>query len=343
MARVIAYPSGARAQALARTGAQVTRKRTQANTRPRPSTWPDVRGNWQPEPITWFRPAFADWQDCPDQWSDTSALWDYIPGSTTTAFIRVARTLYRNPIGAYRTTAKNTQTAAKLWQQIPENEQQAWQAAAHQLNEAAYHPIIDPRTGRPRFATTRRSTGFALFSTALHANPTTTPLPPNDPNRSEEIEMTELLTGNDYEQRMIGTLGRTDGNLTIAMYQVSPTWASPSIAASPLFDVLLAQPVKRSNCRMILGTPVGGSSLETLNQQAAQILAAAGWQVRRVPGYPVLHAKLWLIERGYVYAGSHNLSNRATTSNKEAGILTTSDATVRRARTFTTELWNAAA
>lgn len=342
MARVRQYPTGTNASALAKTGALISRKTGTANTGPVVILWPDVVGSWQPASAIWYRLAYTDWQDCPDQWSDTAALWDYTATDSRTAFIRVSRTLYGQPVGAYRATAQNTQRAAILWRAIPSADRTAWNQAAADFNEAAYHPIIDPRTGRPRFATIRQANGFALFATALHAAPQAVPLAPDDATRTEEIDMTELLTGNDYEQRIISTLGNTDGVLSIVMYQVSPNWSSATISASPLFDVLLAQPVKRSQCRLVLGTPAGGSNLATLNDQAAALLSAAGWSVRRVPAYPVLHAKLWLIERGYLYAGSHNLSNRATTSNTEAGILTTNAAAVTRARAFTQGLWDVA-
>lgn len=342
MARVRQYPTGASAKALAATGAQITRKHGQAATTPVAIIWPDVSGKWQPATAQWLRLPYTDWQDCPDQWADSQHLWDYTAADTRTAFIRVRRTLYNQPIGAYVATAQNTRRAAVIWRTIPAPDRASWNQAAKDFNAAAYHPVIDPNNGRPRFANQRRCNGFALFATALHNAPQTIPSPPNDTTRTGEIDMTELLTGTDYEQRIISTLGNTDGVLSIVMYQVSPNWSANTISASPLFDVLLAQPVKRSQCRLILGTPAGGSNLATLNDQAAAIMAAAGWYVRRVPAYPVLHAKLWLIERGYLYAGSHNLSNRATTSNTEAGILTTNSAAVQRARAFTQGLWDAA-
>jgi len=155
--------------------------------------------------------------------------------------------------------------------------------------------------------------------------------------------MTELLTGSTYEARMIDALARTHGNLTIAMYQVSPNWLLASQNASPLMSRLLGQPTRRAQCRMLLGTPDGGSSLAALNDEAATIMATAGWTVRRAAPYPVLHAKLWLIEPGIVYAGSHNLSNRATVTNKEAGILTTASSVAANARDYLQGLWDAAA
>ena len=342
MAKVTGYPTAQNATILRRVGAAISRPFGRPSDAPRVVTWDAGATTWQPAPITWYTLGYTDWLDCPDQWTDAAQLWDYIPGEVTNAFIRVHRTQYGAPVGAYAATAAKMQRAAILWQQIGATDRADWNQSAQQLNADAYPPVIDPRTGRPRFATERRWNGFSLFVASLDTTANTAPLAPSDPTRTEAPEMTELLTGNVYEQRMLATLAATDGVLTIAMYQVSPEWSAPGLAASPLFDALRAQPTKRSACRMILGTPTGGTTLATLNDQAAANLTAIGWQVRRVGAYPVLHAKLWLIERAYVYAGSHNLSNRATTSNTEAGILTTSAAVVNKARAFTQGLWNVA-
>lgn len=343
MARVVAYPTGAPAKALAKIGALISRKTAALDNTRSLVTWQPTPVTWQPNNPQWYAAPFANWQDCPDKWSDCTTYWNAHPPAPTQAFIRAQRTLYGNPTGAYAVAAQAMQQASIRWRQITATARNAWNTSARQRNTDARKPVIDPRTGAPRFATRRQWTGFSLFVATYADNAQRTLATPEDPTNTEESTMTELITGTDYEQRILATLAATDGNITIAMYQVSPNWSGPSLAASPLFDALLAQPTRRAACRLILGTPTGGTSLNTLNEQAAQIMTAAGWSVRRVGAFPVLHAKLWLIERGFVYAGSHNLSNRATTSNREAGILTTANGAVVRARNLTTELWNAAA
>lgn len=342
MARVTAYPTGEAARGLRKAGARITARTNQGAPADDIAIWSDITGQWQPPGITWHRPLFTDWQDCADKWSDCSSLWDAAPAITAQAFIRKTRTLYNAPIGAYKRTADALRTYAAAWRQLTHQQRADWQSAATTLNEQAYPPTIDPRTGRPRFATPRALNGFALFAAEARASGAPPTQSPSDPNRQEQPTMTELLTGNDYEQRINAALAATSGRLTIVMYQVSPIWSQPGLPASALFDALLAQPTRRPQCRLILGRPPTASTLATLNDEAATLLANAGWYVRRVPAYPVLHAKLWLIERGYLYAGSHNLSNRATTSNTEAGIITTNAAAVESARQFCEGQWNAA-
>lgn len=340
MARVNAYPTGGAARAMRKAGAQITKASTKSATLSDIAAWPDVIGQWQPPGLIWRRPLYTDWQDCPDQWADAATLWDTAPTATGSTYIRMSRRITATAYGAYKRTATQLRTIAAAWRALPEQQRTDWQQAAASLNEQAYPPTIDPRTGRPRFATERALNGFALFASEAQATGTPPTISPADTNRQEQPTMTELLTGNDYEQRINAALATTSGRLTIVMYQVSPIWSQPGLPASALFDALLAQPTRRPQCRLILGRPPTASTLATLNDEAATLLANAGWYVRRVPAYPVLHAKLWLIERGYVYAGSHNLSNRATTSNTEAGIITTNAAAVERARQFCESQWN---
>lgn len=340
MARVTAYPTGEAARGLRRHGARITGATGASSVANDVATWPDITGEWQPPGTVWHRPLFTDWQDCPDQWADASALWDTAPLATGAAFVRFCSRITGAPYGAYKQAAEQLRQHAAAWRQLTHQQRADWQSAATTLNEQAYPPTIDPRTGRPRFATPRALNGFALFAAEARASGAPPTQSPSDPNRQEQPTMTELLTGNDYEQRITAALAATTGRLTIVMYQVSPNWSQPGLAASALFDTLIAQPARRPQCRLILGRPPTASTLATLNDEAAALLTNAGWHVRRVPAYPVLHAKLWLIERGYVYAGSHNLSNRATTSNTEAGIITTNAAAVERARQFCESQWN---
>lgn len=246
------------------------------------------------------------------------------------------------PVGPYVDGAARMARYAAQWRTLTPTDKAEWQAYASHQNTNAKKPVRAPRNNAPRYARPRRWTGYSIFISSAAASDPARPLQPTDPTRTEPPDMTELLTGSAYEQRMIATLDDTSGALWIAMYQVSPTWDSPSLAASPLFTKLLAQPAKRAQCRMIMSSQPTGSNLATMNAAAADALRATGWAVRNVPQYPILHAKLWLVEPGHVYSGSHNLSNRATTSNIEAGILTTSSAAVNEARAMFGSLWDVA-
>lgn len=342
MARVRNHADAAAQKLLEKSGVHFSRKTGATGIQTLPSVWQDCPQTWPDAQAPWFELPYSDWLDAPDMWVDTNQFWDYVPNVGTTAYARANAKIYNAPSGAYIAAADNMRRASALWHTIPQSDRDSWATAARDYNTAAYSPVIDPRTRAPRFATERNWSGFSLFVSELSQQPSQTPLSPDNPARTEGPNMSELLTGADYEQRMLATLDTTSGNLTIIMYQVSPEWTNNALASSELFARLLQQPSKRSACRMVMGTPTAGTTLAALNTQARAILQANGWQVRQMPQYPVLHAKLWLIERGHVYAGSHNLSNRATTSNHEAGILTTANAAVTSARQWTEELWNVA-
>lgn len=317
------------------------------------TTWLDAPDKWVDAAKEWHEPNYATWLDTINKWTDAAQEWDTAASSTSNApgtpgtegsptFIRAAQKIRNKPTGAYINTANKTREAAALWHMLTAAQRQEWATTAAARNASAYVVVIDPRTGAPRFGKPRRDNGYSAFTADYQDAPGATPKQPSDPTRQGPPAMTELLTGEMYEQRMLQALATTDGPLTIAMYQVSPRWSQPGIAASELFTKLLAQPTRRSACRLILATPPGGTTLQGLNAQAAALMTAAGWLVRRTPAYPVMHAKLWLIERGTLYAGSHNLSNRATTANQEAGLLTTSARAVNDAREWIEGLWNAA-
>lgn len=246
------------------------------------------------------------------------------------------------PVGPYVDGAKRMAVYAAAWRSLSPTQKTEWQDWAEHHNHVSERPVKAPRTNAPRYAKPRRWTGYTMFVSQARASDPNPPPAPNDAARTEPPNMTELLTGGDYEQRMMATLADTSGALTIAMYQISPNWDSPSLAASPLFASLLNQPTRRAQCRMIMSSQPTGSNLQTLNNTAKTLLINRGWTVRNVPQYPILHAKLWLMEPGHVYSGSHNLSNRATTSSIEAGILTTSSSAVNSARDLMQSLWNAA-
>lgn len=342
MAKVKRYPTGTAAAPLLRIGAQLHGEHGTNNDQPLAVFWLPKTAQWLPRSARWVHYPYAHWRDTLDLWLDAAQRWNQEAPTYTAASIRAPHARSQRATGAYRDAAQTTRAAAAAWATIGHDDRAAWRAAAADLNAASLLPVIEPHRGRPRFATPRKLTGFALFLSEFSADRTAATMPPNHPNRTELPDMTELLTGTDYEQRLTQVLNTTDGNLTIVMYQVSAQWNSSTVAHSSLFDRLLEQPAKRSACRMILGRPTAGTSLAAANDEAADIMSAAGWYVRRVPAYPVLHAKTWLIETGYLYSGSHNLSNRATTHNVEAGLLTTSSAAVKAARQWTQGLWNAA-
>lgn len=339
MAKVTNYPNTTIAGGIEKQGARITKRRGQNTLAPRISVWQDCPQMWSDCDQLWTWLPYADWQDCPDLWSDCATYWDILVNADTTAMIRHQFPRAGRVFGAYKSGAENLRRASAAWKSLDTTTRAIWINSAEELNTASLIPVIDPRTHRARFGTHRQLTGFNLFMAAIKSSYPIIPPPPNDATYTELNEMTELLVGDDYEGRIIQTLQATAGDLSIAMYQVSPNWSGIGVAASPLWARLIDEPQRRTNCRIIIGTPPATSTLRALNDAAASALAAVGWQVHRHAEYPVLHAKLWIIERGYLYAGSHNLSNRATTANREAGILTTSPASIIRARTWFAALW----
>lgn len=307
-----------------------------------PTTWDSGDTTWDTGTTAYDALTGTAWDNNATAWLTTTTQWDISTRAARAQRVTALHAPRPEPTGPYLAGAARMARYASQWRELTPTKKKEWKDYARHQNFTAKKPVYAPRTGAPRYASERRWSGYNMYISAAAASDPSPPLQPTDSTRTEPPDMTELLTGSDYEQRMIATLDDTSGALWIAMYQVAASWDSPSLAASPLFARLLAQPSKRPACKMIMSSQPGGSNLAIMNATAKTAMQAAGWQVRNVPQFPILHAKLWLLEPGHVYTGSHNLSNRATTSNIEAGVLTTSSAAVNSVRSMFGSLWDVA-
>jgi phosphatidylserine/phosphatidylglycerophosphate/cardiolipin synthase-like enzyme len=70
-------------------------------------------------------------------------------------------------------------------------------------------------------------------------------------------------------------------------------------------------------CRAVIATHHYRSAYEFGNTIAAKDLTVSGWKIRRAPVKPVMHSKLFIIDRRLVAVGSHNITDAAHVSNYE--------------------------
>ena len=82
-----------------------------------------------------------------------------------------------------------------------------------------------------------------------------------------------------------------------------------------------------------------GRSLGKLNRRSASHLERAGAEVRLGNTGKILHAKLWVFDREKAIVCSHNISERAVTSNAEVGVLIEDEESVKKCQDFFQRLW----
>jgi phosphatidylserine/phosphatidylglycerophosphate/cardiolipin synthase-like enzyme len=82
------------------------------------------------------------------------------------------------------------------------------------------------------------------------------------------------------------------------------------------------------------GRPLGG-----INRKSAGRLERNGVQVRMGGTGRILHAKLWVFDGVKAIICTHNVSNRAVTSNAELGVLLEDDESVGKVKAYFERLW----
>ena len=240
---------------------------------------------------------------------------------------------------AFAASVEVTKQAAASWRALTEPQRDEWRTLAAQRVASSKINAKKSTTNENRRVSTRKATGFSMYLSEYHAAGKLPPKTPNDPTRGEPVQITELLTGGDYEQRVIQTIAETTGQVNICVYQASANWNQNGVAKTLLFAKLLALPGTGRTCRLILAKPLPGTAALTFNVQARAEMEAVGWQVRYSPPAPLLHAKFWLFEPFITILGSHNLSNRAITSNIETSILVNKESIYQNLINKFNEIW----
>ncbi len=344
MAKVTGTASQDDARALRLAGASI-------HAAPRDLAAPLVYATWQPTGENWDTGStvFADvpytlWTDAPLKWSDALKPWDFTQYATRPTVARFHRSATRKGQGGYAKAAAVTKRAAAAWALIGADQRQRWTGYADNYRDSTRRPVINPSSGSPRYPKPSNLTGWQLFRREFA---TTDPDAPTAPTRYAptwdtaatawdgyasswdglpatytEPTMIEFLKGANYEARLSAVITATTGRIDVVMYQASASWTQPGVPASSFFELLKAQPARGRVCNMVLASETLGTPALPWNAAAASELSAAGWNVRTAANAPLLHAKAWAIAPSWTYAGSHNLTNRGTTLNKEAGILT---------------------
>lgn len=346
MAKVTGTASQDDARALRLAGASI-------HAAPRDLAAPLVYATWQPTGENWDTGAtiFADvpytlWTDAPLKWSDALKPWDFTQYAPRPTVARFHRSATRKGQGGFAKAAAVTKRAAAAWALIGGDQRQRWTGYADAYRATTQRPVINPSSGAPRYPRPSRLTGWQLFRREFTA---TDPAPPTAPTKYaptwdtaatawdgyasrwdshpttyDEPLMISFLTGTNYEAQLSDVIAATDGRIDVVMYQASATWTQPGVPASSFFELLKAQPARGRVCNIVLASETLGTPALPWNAAAASALSASGWNVRTAANAPLLHAKAWAIAPAWTYAGSHNLTNRGTTLNKEAGILTNS-------------------
>ena len=128
------------------------------------------------------------------------------------------------------------------------------------------------------------------------------------------IPTLKLLPDASYYAELHARLAAARRRVYASMFLFSPRWYDKTINLMADFT---AASQRGLQCRMVLSAAPIKIGKRRPNQEAAQRLLNAGWQVKVMAGNRTLHEKLILIDHSTVIFGSHNLAWTSISKNFE--------------------------
>ena len=125
----------------------------------------------------------------------------------------------------------------------------------------------------------------------------------------------------------------------VSMFLFSPRWYDKTINLMADFT---AASQRGLQCRMILSAAPIKIGKRRPNQEAAQRLLNAGWQVKVMGGNRTLHEKLILIDHATVIFGCHNLAWTSISKNFELSTCIEDEDLNRQAEALFWQRWKLA-
>ena len=128
------------------------------------------------------------------------------------------------------------------------------------------------------------------------------------------IPQLKLLPDGRYYEELHARLTAARRRVYVSMFLFSPRWYDKTVN---LLADFTAASQRGLQCRMVMSAAPIKIGKRRPNQETAQRLLNAGWQVRVMTGNRTLHEKLILIDYETVIFGSHNLAWSSISSNCE--------------------------
>ena len=135
-------------------------------------------------------------------------------------------------------------------------------------------------------------------------------------------ESSDLIIGNEAADEMAKLIVNANTTLNILAYAISTASGLDTKLRTSVYRLLRDAPRRAIRCQMLIASHCDRSPHQANNTLAEYELAAAGWDIRRAPRSPVMHAKLMLADNRVMILGSHNLTRAGIEHNRELSILT---------------------
>ncbi len=164
----------------------------------------------------------------------------------------------------------------------------------------------------------------------------TTPSSPPDRVGSPRVK---LLPDGRYYEELHRRLTAARRRVYVSMFLFSPRWYDKTLN---LLADFTAASQRGLHCRLVLAAAPIKIGRRRPNQETAQRLLSAGWQVRVMTGNRTLHEKLILIDDQTVIFGSHNLAWSSIASNFELSVCIEDADLNRQAETLFWQRWQLA-
>jgi phosphatidylserine/phosphatidylglycerophosphate/cardiolipin synthase-like enzyme len=148
------------------------------------------------------------------------------------------------------------------------------------------------------------------------------------------------LPGQAFYQKLIESVNQAKFNIDVIQYQWNFYRNQPTNPVQKLNQALLNQLHNNKNVRCLLNKEGRGQHLTAINMKASQYLTEAGARCKFGFTFPIVHAKLWLIDDDITILGSHNLSGRSFTVNHEVSVLIKSKVVCAEFRRYFDSVWN---
>ena len=131
------------------------------------------------------------------------------------------------------------------------------------------------------------------------------------------IPQLKLLPDGRYYEELHARLTAARRRVYVSMFLFSPRWYDKTVN---LLADFTAASQRGLQCRIVMSAAPIKIGKRRPNQETAQRLLNAGWQVRVMTGNRTLHEKLILIDYQTVIFGSHNLAWSSISSNCELSV-----------------------
>ena len=292
------------------------------------TTLNNTQGNWDSGQSTFYFEGttfqalpIAVIDGIPGRMFDAVYLTDFEPGAPPATITRRGRRLSNKQPNKANQHSKRVSNCAAAWRTEPDTIKAQWTNAALELNTSAKATMLSSSVREKRDHKPRSYSGFALYLMEYRAAGDARPLSPNDPDRIEGLNMSEILTDADYTIRLMALLRNTTGAVRLMTY--SATASKSTTIPTDRTDLIdeLRFIAKMREVKVILANPTTAKLAPVGNTDAKTQLIEAGASCRLAPGNPLMHAKIWLVEPNYVIVGSHNLTQAAAYKNVEVSVL----------------------